>query len=797
MNLPKELLPILAGLSGALIPIGSPAAAAAATGAAEATTPGVAAAAAPNACAVRGDVLARAASLASDGTGGQAGDPLAGIEVLHAESGVLLGLTGPDGSFEVEAPETGTGEVVIEFRHADWLTAVERTTCDGQMAVGLFPRVYALEGFQVSATRLERSYETSPVRVETLDDGEIADAAGSSPSLAQAIQQLPGVGALGRDGLTSAPTIRGMGRDRSLLLFEGVRLSADRGVGPSGSFLDPFLVRDVSVVRGAAGVAYGSGAIGGVVSVGLGPVGDGAGVAARLEGTSSGDGRLVAVRGRRAVGAGWRAAGGAFARVADDYAFPAGDALPKGDALNSGFENRGGMVVAERSFGRGALRLAALGSDADDIGRPTTKPGRLDTIEEENHWLTAVRYSEVDERERTELSLGIHRPRTVNRGERFDLEGAHTRISHLENVSTDVSFSSLVERPQVSGSWLAGLDGFYRGGARATETTVRYGDGGVGATQMAELIEDGRRVDVGVFAGWKRPIGYLGEFRLAGRLDWAHRGATDRSSLSQVSPSFTAGGVFPISPTWALTSSAGRSFRAPRIQELYFQGDRPGGSRLANPNLSPETAWSLEGGVRWATQPWSAEGAVWGIAATDLIVQLPVDAAGDTLRYENESTGLLGGVELACSWRPEGGAAEASISYAYLTGENESGDPLPDIPSGELRITGSARVWRDGDRSARVSSALRAGGAKTPLSEAEDIRAWSDWIGATSIGGDEEPHPGFARWDLGAVLRFGRLVRLDIMADNVLDSRYRDRPESGAYPQAGRSYRVGLTLGDS
>jgi outer membrane receptor protein involved in Fe transport len=264
------------------------------------------------------------------------GAPLPDIEIVHARSGEALGVSRADGSFAIEAPDSPDGEVVLEFRHEDWLTRVERFRCGGLASVRLAPRVYEMEFFEVSATRLERSWESTPESVQELDEGEVVRAAGSSPSLAQAVQQLPGVGAVGRDGFTSAPTIRGMGRDRSLILLEGVRLSADRGVGPSGSFLDPFLIRDVAVVRGASGVAYGSGAIGGVLSVGLGPVSEERSVAGRLESATNGDGRLVAGRLGGALGRGWRGAVGGFARAADDYSFPAGDGPRAGDARNTG-----------------------------------------------------------------------------------------------------------------------------------------------------------------------------------------------------------------------------------------------------------------------------------------------------------------------------------------------------------------------------------------------------------------------------------------------------------------------------
>ena len=732
-----------------------------------------------------------------------AGDGLRYVRIVEPRTGRVLAVTGPDGRFSVEAPagesrdEATAPEAALEFRGPGRVPLVLRASCGDEIEVQLWPNVHALETVEVSATRLERTYETSPVRVERFDARSIGEAAGSTPSLAAAVQQLPGVGAVGRDGYTSAPTIRGMGRDRSLILLEGVRLSSDRGVGPSGSFLDPFLLRSVDVVRGAAGVAYGSGAIGGVLSAGLGETAATFGGIAKIAGSTNGDGRLVAGRVTGSPGGSWRTAVGGFFRSQDDYSFPDGGTLPEGDASNSGFSHGGGALVAERDTRVGTLRAAGLITAAGDVGRATTQPGRRDTIETEEHVLVAVRFARDDYDRRTELAAGIHRPRTVNRTERFAAAGSRLRTGDIENLSTDVSLSGLWERPAGKGSWLAGVDLFSRLGVDATETTVRFESGSPLPAETTELVKSALRNDLGVLAGWKRPIGHFGETILAARIDWAHREADDRSSSDWISPSVTAGIVQPLSEKWALTGSLGRSFRAPRLQELYFEGDRPGGARVANPDLEPEAAWSVEVGLRGGRDPWSAEVEVWGLLASDLIVQLPLDAAGDTLRHENESQGRLVGAEVALQWAPPSGRSRASVAYARMRGVNEDGDPLPDIPSGELRVTGELRVLGRRETPRLVArAAMRAGGAKTSPGLTDDARWWSDVLGATDIGGDEVAHPGFARWDAGLRIRLGELASLDVSVTNLFDSHFLDRPESDSYPAPGRSVLFELTVGD-
>jgi len=724
-------------------------------------------------------------------------EPVVGAAVLQAATGDTLALTDATGHFLVEAPERAPGETVLEFQHPDHFTIVERGKCDrSDIIVRMVPRMYELQPVEISATRLSRPWEASPVREEQIEPEDLRDSEGAGPSLAQAVQQLPGISAIGRDGYTSAPTIRGLGRARSLILVEGMRMSSDRGVGPSATFLDPFLLRELTIVRGASGVAYGSGAIGGVISTGLGAVSGAPAVSGRIGASSNDHSFLAAGLVEGPAGESWRAAGGAYYRSRDDYAYPAGDLFEAGSATNSGLTTGGGALVLTRDLRGGRLRISGIGAGASDVGRPTTRPDRLDTITDETHLMATARWVRHEDTTRTELGFGWHRPRSVNRTERFDDAGARTRTGTVTNDSNDLALNALVERPLGGGDlghWLAGADWFGRLGVDAVETNQPWAGGIPGPVTTADIVSNGTRHDLGAFVGWKRGLRELGEVLVAARVDAASRRADGQPDADWVSPSFTAGAVLPLATRWAMTGQLNRSFRAPRIQELYFEGDRPGGTRVANPDLEPERAWSAELGARFSTGPWTADGAVWGMLASDLIVQLPVDAAGDTLQYVNETEGRLAGVELALRWSDPGNRARASIEYAYIQGENEGGVALPDIPPGEIRLAGDGRVWSfDEAREVRLRAALRAGAAKTPIPGGVDARWYSDLLGPTEIGGDEQGHPGYSRFDLGVRMEPWRSTAIDVALVNVFDTSYIDRAEPDAFPQPGRSLRVAI-----
>ena len=109
------------------------------------------------------------------------------------------------------------------------------------------------------------SIESTPGSATTSLSGR--DVAVRQPSnLMQALENIAGVSQVS-EGQAAAPAIRGLARGRTLILIDGARVSSERRVGPSATYLDPSLIEGVDVARGPGSVAYGSDAFGGVISV--------------------------------------------------------------------------------------------------------------------------------------------------------------------------------------------------------------------------------------------------------------------------------------------------------------------------------------------------------------------------------------------------------------------------------------------------------------------------------------------------------------------------------------------------
>jgi iron complex outermembrane receptor protein len=91
--------------------------------------------------------------------------------------------------------------------------------------------------------------------------------AGSGKSLGDLLQSVNGVSTLGNGATIVKPVIHGLHSNRIMLLNNGIRQEDQQWGTEHAPNIDPFLANSITVIKGAAGVRYGTDAIGGVVLV--------------------------------------------------------------------------------------------------------------------------------------------------------------------------------------------------------------------------------------------------------------------------------------------------------------------------------------------------------------------------------------------------------------------------------------------------------------------------------------------------------------------------------------------------
>src|SRR5918994_3369445 len=224
-------------------------------------------------------------------------------------------------------------------------------------------RITASRDEAVTVLGAAPSVNTSPASANTVLSGtQIAQR--SPENLMQALETVPGINQVS-EGHAAVPAIRGLARGRTLFLIDGGRVTAERRVGPSGTFLDPSVIEGIDVARGPGSVAYGSDAFGGVVSVRTRRAEPGSPLRARITGTIGAG--VPEARGSVEVSRGL-ARGGvlvqAHVRNAEDY-----DSAD-GAVFNSGWEDRGFLVNFTHQIARGMFTAAWQSDFGRDFERP-------------------------------------------------------------------------------------------------------------------------------------------------------------------------------------------------------------------------------------------------------------------------------------------------------------------------------------------------------------------------------------------------------------------------------------------
>lgn len=111
------------------------------------------------------------------------------------------------------------------------------------------------------ATQIRRS----PVPIVSINHAAIVD--NLSSNIIDAISKVPGVSALTTGPNVSKPFIRGLGYNRILTLYDGVRQEGQQWGDEHGVEVDQYGIDRVEVIKGPASLSYGSDALAGVVNL--------------------------------------------------------------------------------------------------------------------------------------------------------------------------------------------------------------------------------------------------------------------------------------------------------------------------------------------------------------------------------------------------------------------------------------------------------------------------------------------------------------------------------------------------
>lgn len=732
---------------------------------------------------------------------GETGEPLPGavLRVGPADDEVEVVADG-EGAFRVEGqcgPYVRLTARVAGFHDA--LTAVEP---GGGSRVQLFTHedheIVITEGRPLG---LQSSRSTAVLEDQQLDAVRGRD-------LADTLRELPGVSAVGGSSASSKPVVRGQFGKRLLVLVDGLpHEGQDWGIDHAPE-VDPFAASRITVIRGAAGVAYGPQAVGGVILVEPAPLRDEPGVDGVVHAVAGTNGARGAVAAQ--IDAASNKLPGLAARFTVSGNLSADQRAPDYVLANTAARglNLGAMVGYE-----GESMHAQLSWSRYELANGVCACARHGTAEA----FTAGLDSAPPGSEAWTASLGIDDPlqRVVHQRAR-----AHVGVdvAGLGHVDATVGFqhNHRIERELVRGD---AEEPQYDFVLRTTNLDVGLShapiavgydgtlEGRVGLVgelqenvyQGYPLIPNYRSISGGVYA-WERLWRQHSALEIGARYDRESRavylsdGAWDRLGRRAIQPdcrettsahrcdaAFDAAtasvGVLWGEPTDAFDAKVDLSsaVRSPSIDEQFIDGTAPTFpvTALGDPTLGVETTWSASFTSHLHLPAVHAEFSPYVSLVDDYIQFAPATGPDGQPLFDVLSRGTFPRFSYQADdarWR----GAEALIDLApeapvglrldgsVVRGETTDGQPLAFVPPDRARAT---VAWRPPDVGPLHSSTVAA--------EVLGVRQQK-----RTHPGDFAPAPsGYALVGLRAstVLEHGdNETNLSLELSNLFNTRYRE-----------------------
>jgi hemoglobin/transferrin/lactoferrin receptor protein len=643
-----------------------------------------------------------------------------------------------------------------------------------------------LEGIVITSTKtwepaIDALSGTSVMGRDQLDQQFQPDKA------SQFLQTIPGVTTSEKASDTAlAVNIRGlMDFGRVNVLVEGARQNFQRtGHNADGVvYIEPEMLKSVDITRGPTSTIYGSGAIGGVAAFSLLDAddilrpGETAAVRHRARYTTNGDGLLFSET--AAVKADNFDILGQFnSRSIGEYRDGAGAVVPDSDS-----DTQSGLVKARWRLAPGhQLTGTVIDYNSDFVNSFLSGGGtitRRDTLVQNEQYTLGYTFARPDV-PLVDFSAKIYNVRTSLTQNRIGL--SEFRTFDIETNGFDATNTSRFSFGAIKLALTYGADGF--------RDTVATTDS-AGSANL--FTPSGERTVAGAFvqshASFFDTVDIIAALRydayeLSGDLQG---GGTLGTDGSRASPKLTVG-YTPIKGI-TLFGTYAEGYRAPAITETLISGVHPPGGPpfefLPNPNLRPEVAHNLEGGVNLKfngifkrEDGFRGRAVVFRNQIDDFIdpTLIPAGPPPFPFQYRNISQATIEGIELegmydARSWF-------FGLAAHRIRGTNEdTGEGLYSIPADRVTLTAGFRALDD---------KLIAGG-RLHLVAAQD-RVPGEFSGSAII----EPSEAYTLVDLFAQYVINDNAVLNVNIDNLFDVNY--RPYLYLENSPGLSARIGITL---
>lgn len=158
------------------------------------------------------------------------------------------------------------GKFYIEINYSGYKTALKQILFNQDKVADFNLQISITEEKEIVITGASRAttLRRLPIPVAVISQKEFAQ--NLSTNIVNALSAIPGVNAVSTGPNVSKPFIRGLGYNRVLTLFDGIRQEDQQWGDEHGTEIDENIINQVEVIKGPASLMYGSDAIAGVIN---------------------------------------------------------------------------------------------------------------------------------------------------------------------------------------------------------------------------------------------------------------------------------------------------------------------------------------------------------------------------------------------------------------------------------------------------------------------------------------------------------------------------------------------------
>ncbi len=191
------------------------------------------------------------------------GTPLPASVITIVASGKKI-ITDHLGKFSLS--DMKDGKYLIRISSMGYNEILKEITLPGEMTINLDEMESELDRVIVTAVAGATKIKRTPVSIYLVSKKELTQSNGTN-LIDVLVKAAPGISAITTGPNISKPFIRGLGYNRVLTLYDGIRQEGQQWGDEHGIEIDPYGISRAEIVKGPASLLYGSDAIAGVVNL--------------------------------------------------------------------------------------------------------------------------------------------------------------------------------------------------------------------------------------------------------------------------------------------------------------------------------------------------------------------------------------------------------------------------------------------------------------------------------------------------------------------------------------------------